>query len=218
MQFELTLAGTEALSTRRMTTLHLMLAFVLCGLGAGCLVLYWYTAVSPKFKEAYAPFAVFGICSLLAGILITAVSVFYKNWLMKGKRNMLLRFVEIGILGGAAILFLLADQQIPASIFGIVAAMISVAAIWESRGPGPLTVTISEKGIELPKGGTLRLISWSEIEGVLLRHSILSIELTRNRLIQRSVSDTAANAEALEAFSANLIRQYEKERAANADW
>ena len=218
MQFELSLAGEDRASTRRMTTLHLMLAFVLCGLGAGCLVLYWFTAVSPKFSSAYSPFAVFGTGSMLAGALIAAVSIFYKNWLLKGKRSLLLRVFEVGIIGGGAILFYLADQRIPAGIFGIVAVMIALAVFWEARSPASQIVIIDETGVNMPKGAMSRLIRWSEVESVLLRHSILSIELTGNRLMQRSVTNTSIDSQALETYCTGMIRQYDKQRAANADW
>ncbi len=216
MQFELSLAGSDLVSNRRMTTLHLMLAFVLCGLGAGCFLLYWFTSVSPTFTSAYTPFALFGVCSMLAGFMIAAVSVFYKNWLMKGRRNILLRVLEIALLGGGALLFLLNGQQIPAVIFAIVAAMIVVATVWEAQKPVAQKVRIDEAGVSLPKNNSSRTIRWAEIEGLLLRHSILSIELTGNRLVQRSIVDTDVDAEILEAFSAARIEQFATERA--KDW
>lgn len=218
MQFELSLAGVEAVSTRRMTTLHLMLAFVLCGLGGGCLVLYWFTATSPKFTTAYQPFAVFGICSFAAGMIIVAVSVFYRNWLMKGKRSIMLRVIEILFLCGACIIFALAGQMKPATIFGIVAVMIAIAAFLEARKPATQVVTINENGISLPKQGITKKIRWNEIERVLLRHSILTIELSGNHLIQRAVTVNTEDTPDIEAFSADLIQQFAKERAANAAW
>jgi hypothetical protein len=216
MQFELSLAGHEAVSTRRMTTLHLMLAFVLCGLGAGCLVLYWFTAISPKFKAAYSPFAIFGICSLLAGLAIAAVSVFYKNWLLKGRRSFMLRVLEVLLIGGAAAVFFIAGQNIPAGVFGIAAALIALSALWERRAPSGRRVTIDASGISLPGGAIAKLLRWSEIESVLLRHNILTIELTGNRLIQRNILMENVHPEDLEAFSAGMVRQHEKERV--ADW
>jgi hypothetical protein len=200
-----------------MTTLHLMLAFVLFGLGAGCLVLYWFTAVSPKFTAAYTPFAVFGTCSLLAGIAIAAVAVFNKKWLMNGRRSAALRVIEVGLIGSAALVFLLAGQKIPAAIFGIVASLITIAAFWEAQKPAARTIVINESGISMQHGGG-KLYRWSEIESVILRHSILSVELIGNRLMQRAVVDSDIDGGALETYCAGLIRQFERERAANAAW
>jgi len=213
MQFELSLAGTDAVSNRRMTTLHLMLAFVLCGLGAGCFLLYWFTAVSPNFTSPYSPFAIFGVCSMLAGGMIAGISIFYKNWLLQGRRNILLRFLEIGLLSGGGLLFYLSDQHIPATIFIIVAFMISIATFWEAQRPAVQLVRIDKSGVSLPKNNSAKLLRWSEIEGLLLRHSILSIELTGNRLVQRNIVDTDVDPSAIEIYSASLIEENATKRA-----
>lgn len=195
-----------------------MLSFTLCGLGAGCLVLYWFTAISPKFPSAFRPFLVFGICSMLAGFGIAAVSVFYRSWLLQGRRSTLLRVAEGAIIGGGSALFALAGQKPPALIFGIVGALIILAAFWEARRAHTKSIIIGAEGILLPKGSGFKKLRWDEIEGVLLRHSILSIELTGNKLIQRNIREAGTDIQGLEQFSADLIRQHEKERLANAPW
>lgn len=219
MQYVLPLTPANTNSTRRMTTLHLMLAFVLCGIGAGCLVLYWFTAVSEKFAHAYRPFAIMGACSMLVGFGVAAIAVFNKQWLMQGRRSFWLRLFEVLMLAGIAATFAVFGQWRPAALFGFIGLAITVAAFWEWRKPVAEEAVIAEAGISLPKGTYNRLIRWSEIESVLLRHSILSIELIGNRLIQRSMrQDATPDTGAVEAFAKKYIQQYEKERAANAAW
>ena len=219
MQYVLSLTPADTGSTRRMTTLHLMLALVLCGIGAGSFVLYWFTAVSPKFDHAYRPFAVLGACSFLAGLGIASVAIFYKNWLMQGRRSLGLRIVELLLMSGASLTFASGGERRPAMLFGIITLAILGAAVWERRKPAQPEARIDEHGITLPKGGFTQTIRWSEIEGVLLRHSILSIELTGNRLVQRSIQEESDfDASVIEAYSQVLIRKYEKQRAANAAW
>jgi hypothetical protein len=219
MQYVLPLTAADTGSTRRMTTLHVMLAFVLCGIGAGCLVLYWFTGISPKFTAAYRPFALLGIVSFLAGLAIVVTSVFYKKWLMQGRRSLMLRVIEVLILTSAGITFALAGQYRPATIFGVICLAILAATIWELRKPTAQQVLIDEKGITLPRRGLSHTIRWTEIEGVLLRHSILSVEVVGNQLVQRSIDKSASiDASSIESFSKTLIQKYEKERAANADW
>ncbi len=200
-----------------MTTLHLMLAFTLCGLGAGSIVLYWFTSVSPNFKEAYRPFMVFGICSFLFGLGIAAVSVFYKNWLMQGKRSFLLRICEIGMLTTGSVLYRFAGQNIPSTIFGLVAGLIAIAAIWESRKPGNPSAIINEEGVLISNGQIRKRIPWDEIESVLLRHGILTIEMSENRLLQRSLSGPV-DIETIEAFGKAQILLHEKKRLAKTAW
>jgi Trp operon repressor len=219
MQYVLPLTPADTGSTRRMTTLHLMLAFVLCGIGAGSFVLYWFTFMSPKFTGAYRPFAVLGGCSIVVGLGIATTTIFYKNWLMEGRRNFWLRVAEVIAIGAASLTFALMGQMRPAILFGVVDAAIILAAVWELRKPTAQKAIIDEHGITLPKGSFTQLLRWSEIENVLLRHSILSIELIGNRLVQRSIHEAATfDAASIERFSQNLIRQYEKQRAANAAW
>jgi hypothetical protein len=219
MQYVLPLTPAETSSTRRMTTLHLMLALVLCGIGAGSFVLYWFTFMSPKFSSAYQPFAVLGGASMVAGLAIATVAMFYKNWLMQGKRSFWLRALEVIILGGASATFALAGQKRPAMLFAGVAVAIILAAIWELRKPAPQKAIIDEHGISLPKSGFTHLIRWNEIENVLVRHGILSIELSGNRLVQRCINEGASfDPGTIEDFSQTFIHQYEKQRLANAAW
>lgn len=167
-----------------MTTLHIMLALVLCGIGAGSLVLYWFTTVSPKFSKPHTPFIVLGACCLLVGIAIIAISIFYKNWLHSGRRNLRLRILEIACVAGACLTFALAGQTRAAMLFGIMAVAILAAVIWELRKPAEAQVLIDEKGIRMPRSGIMRLLPWSDVEKVLVRHGILSIELQGNRRVQ----------------------------------
>jgi hypothetical protein len=218
MEFELLLPPTEGSSTRRMTTLHLMLAVMLCGLGAGCFTLYWFTSVSPNFKHAYTPFLVLGLSSLLSGIAIGVTSVFNKRWLMQGKRSVMLRIAEVALLAAGCGVFAYSNQTKPAIIFGVVALIIAVTAIWESRKPGNQKIVISDIGILLPRKGLMQTLKWREVEGVLLRHGIITIELTGNKRIQHEVMPDGINAESLESYSKQLVNRYASERAANATW
>ncbi len=187
MQFVLPLMPADTGATRRMTTLHLMLALVLCGIGAGSLVLYWFTTISPNFKQAYTPFIWLGILSLLLGAGIFTAAIFYKKWLREGKRSLSLRLLEVLAVIGSSLTFAFAGQAKPALLFGIIALAILAAAIWELRKPATPQALIDEQGIRLPKGGLIRLLPWTEIDKVLVRHGILSIELDGNRLLQRNL-------------------------------
>jgi hypothetical protein len=209
MQFELWQAGDRSLSTRRMTTLHLMLAIALCGYGLGFIIIFWFI---------YPPFAGFGLASFIGGLAIGAIAILNKRWLTKGKRSLMLRFVEIGLFAAGAVFFALAGQLIPTLVFSFVAAMIGVAAAWETQTPGAQKILIDADGIRLPKGVMHKMLGWDEIEGLLYRHGILTIELSKNRLVQRSVNNTQVDANALEAFGAEQIDRHSARRAENAAW
>lgn len=207
----------DAGATRRMTTLHVMLALVLCGIGAGSLVLYWFTIVSPNFSKPYTPFVVLGVFSMLVGLAIIAAAIFYKSWLRAGKRSIGLRLIEIVVVAGASLTFAFAGQGRPAILFAVIAAAILVAAIWEMRKPAAPLAVIDEKGIRLPRGGVVRLLPWSEVDKVLVRHGILSIELSGNRLLQRNLQPgSRAEAAAIEAYCSEQAAAAATTRS--ADW
>jgi hypothetical protein len=217
MQFVLPLMPADNGSSRRMTTLHVMLALVLCGIGAGSLALYWFTAISPNFKKPYAPFVLLGVASLLLGLGIIAAAIFYKSWLRAGKRSLGLRIIEIVMMGGASGTFAFAGQTRPAWLFALIAAAILLAALWEMRKPAAAHAVMDEKGIRLPKGGIMRLIPWSEVDKVLVRHGILSIELSGNRLLQRNLAaGSRPDAAAIEAYCGEQAAAAAVTRS--ADW
>lgn len=192
-----------------MTTLHLMLAIALCGLGLGFMIIFWFL---------YRPFAGFGLGCFLGGLSIGTIAILNKRWLTKGKRSLILRVVEIALFAAGAAIFAAAGQLIPALVFAAIGALIGLATAYETRQPVRSKIRIDEKGILLPKGMTTRLISWVEVEELILRHSILSIELSGNRLIQRTIENNHPDASALETFSAEQIRLHARERAENAAW
>lgn len=192
-----------------MTTLHLMLAIALCGLGLGFMIIFWFL---------YRPFAGFGLGCFIGGLGIGAVAILNKRWLTKGRRSLVLRLFEIGLFAIGATIFAYAAWPIPALVFAAIGALIGLATVYETRQPVKSRILIDEKGILLPKGMTAKHIGWEEVEELILRHSILSIELSGNRLIQRNIENNHPDVSALEAFSAEQIRLHAKERAENAAW
>ncbi len=195
-----------------------MLAFVLCGIGANSLVMYWFRGQLQAFPENFRPFAVFGAVSFLAGLMIFGVFLFNRRWLMKGRRSLVVRIAEVALLGVSCVLFLSSGQKVPGVVFGIIAALIGAAAVWEFMLPKNALVRIDASGIAIPKGGLSKRIAWDRIERVILRHGYLSIELEGNKLLQQRVSPKGADIAALEAFCEQQTTLHASKRAANAAW
>lgn len=218
MQFELRPTDSEAVSSRRLTSLHLMLAFVLCGIGVNGLVLYWFRAQLQHFPLDYQPFALFGAVSFLAGLMIFGMFLFNRRWLMKGRRSLILRIAEIVLLLTSCVLFLKIGQQIPGIVFGIITALIAAAAAWEFALPKQQAIRIDATGVSFPKGGLKKQLAWDRIERVILRHGILSVELEGNKLIQKPVVPAGVDTAALERFCEEQAALHAAKRAANAAW
>lgn len=195
-----------------------MLAFVLCGIGANGLVIFWFRKELQAVPQDFQPFAIFSIVSFLAGLMIFGLFLFNRNWLRKGNRSMIVRIVEIALLLISCVLFLRIGQRVPGIVFGVIAALISAAAVWEFMLPKHQVIKVNATGVSLPKGGLTKVLGWDRIERVILRHGILSIELEGNKLLQNPVLMQDVDVSALERFCADQAALHAEKRAANAAW
>lgn len=218
MQFELRAIDSEAGPSRRLTSLHLMLAFVLCGIGVNGLVLYWFRAQLQTPTMHSQPFALFGVISFLAGLMIFGMLLFNRRWIMRGRRSLMLRIAEIALLLTSCVLFLQIGQLVPGLVFGIITALIAAAAAWEAFLPKQQSILINAAGVSMPKGALKKVYGWDRIERVILRHGILSIELEGNKLVQQPVVPAGVDVAALETFCAGQAASHAAKRAANAAW
>ncbi len=232
MEYVLPLMPETGFQTRRVTTLHLSLAFTLGSLGLCCMLLYmftasshifstayWYSSLPAGFRSANTSFAIFGACALAAATGIAVTAIRRRDWLRVGRRNAMLRFIEVILLVLACALFARAQQKFPAAIFGVLALFVSAVGLWEMRSQAAPLAIMNESGVRLPKGGFTKSYSWKEIETIRLRHGILSVELSGNRLVQRSLRDEAQfDGEAVEAFCRLHAARHEQARAAANAW
>ena len=220
MQFELlALPANDRQTARRATTLHLMIAIALCAMAAGCGMLVWFKAILPATPRAVGPTRVFSIICLLCGSGILALTIFRRSWIMKGRRSFLLRTMEVALMAVLTIVFASAGHTKAAIIFSGVTLAILLVAIYEGRPrPQEHTIVVNDNGVKVPKSGLSKTYRWQEIESLLLRHGILSIELSGNILVQRELGKDDVDAGLLEAFAASRIAAFAKERAANALW
>lgn len=218
MQFILPL-HEDARTQRHATTLHVMLAFLLFGIGVATEGLYWFTSVSPNFKAfgAYKPFLFFGIACLAASIVLILLTVFQKTWLREGKNNLLFRIIEMVLLATSSVLFFMNGWNMPALLFGLMGAVVVFAILRERRTAESGRVSIDDAGIIVSTAARTRKLAWNEVESVLLRFSILTIECKDNRLIQQNIAGNTANAAALMDYSKEKI-EAAKAVAVGNDW
>jgi hypothetical protein len=189
---------------RHSATLHIMLAFLLMALGIASLVLFWFTWISPTFAHsggAYIPFLVFGILSVCFSITILVLTIFQKNWVQQQRNNKALRFVELGLLAGGGIIFLLNNWKLPAALFGLMAAVVVFAIIQESGSAKKGAVLIDETGITFPR----KKLDWKEVKRVILRFGTLTVDLNGNKLLQQNIAAHTIAVHELEAFCSQQI-------------
>lgn len=206
----------DGVSQRHATTLHIMLAFLLLGIGIAAIGLFWFTTVSPAFEQhggGYKPFIFFGLAAILASIAIISLSVFQKGWMRKERNSLIFRIVEFGLLAVSSILFFINHWNMPAALFGLMSLVVVFAILRERRAAGSIQIGIDETGVQLPG----RVITWTNIENVLLRFGTLTIELNGNKVIQQNVAAPGVDAPALEDYCRKMIDTHKVVTVDN-DW
>ena len=101
----------------------------------------------------------------------------------------------------------------PAIIFGIVCVALIYALFWENK-TGERNVIINEVGILTPKANTDPL-KWHEIQHVVLRFGIITIDCLDNRLLQWNIQDITFDEDIFSEFCKAQIAANIKNRGKN---
>lgn len=201
MIFELPVAE-ERVKKHQVTGLHLLTAFVFTGSGA---LIYW---LSDALKLA-------GIGLLVVGLLLFFV-VFFGKKLLATKANLYLRVGELVICLSFLAVSVAENRWIPIVIAGILSIALLFSIIAENQNKKAANIRIDERGISLPFITTKRFIKWSEIEKVILRFGILTVDCYDNHLSQWHVGALNADIKQFDDFctqqiAAGLIKRKEEE-------
>ncbi|RYD52852.1 MAG: hypothetical protein EOP52_01520 [Sphingobacteriales bacterium] len=199
---------------RQTLALHLLISFVLFAVGIFCLVMYWFTGISPNFKMAIGAFGFFGALCFAGGIAVYALSI---SVVRRARYATLLRVLELLLLAGGAVLFFLNDWIVPAVLSGILAGLAIVAALYEIKTPADTVIQISGEGVFRKAGLKSTHLRWRELQQVLYRRSILTIDCVDNRLYQYPVQAPQIDGPLFEAFCADQIAQALPDRQ-KANW
>lgn len=202
MMFELALPE-ERVKPHQVTALHLMAALAMIGSGA-------------VLKLFYPPAAVWSLVLAGVGVVLLLVSIFRNRWLTRSKANRVIRFIQLLLMAGLSLFFISKQWTPPAVIFGILGAAMLFALFWEQRAGRLQVIRIDEQGIKLPATSRRRNIGWPEVERVILRFGILTIDCEDNRLYQWNTSTTDIDTDTFEAFCFAHIEAGRKKRV--ADW
>lgn len=192
-----------------------MTGLALLAVGIVSSVLYWFTHISPKFKGAHSPFGIFGLVCVLAGLIVLVIAVFNKKWLRRPRANLVLRITELIILLGSTGAFYLFGWHIPAAMFGVLSLAVLFALFWEQSGSKGQAVLIDDAGVHLPFAFRGRTLPWWEIEQVLLRHGVLTVDCFDNHLYQWNVQPPAFSPAAFEEDCTARIAASEADRKKN---
>lgn len=182
----------EKVKPHQVTGLHLLSAFVIAGIGA-------------FFYLLYADVKWAGLAMMIAGLVLLFISLFKIKWITQGINNRLFRVFELAALLSTAIYLALHHRWIPTIVPGSLSLALLFALYWERGAYKNLTIQVSKEGIKLPVTSRKRQVHWHEVEQVLLRYGILTIDCHNNRLFQYHVEPAGVDKEAFENYCSDNV-------------
>lgn len=178
MEYQVLLEGKQV-KKNQVTGMHLMAGFLLLVMG----FITWLVPDKVK-QEQQLLLNIAGILCSLFGLSIVFISIFLNKRIIQGKGNFILRIAEAGVLGAIIIYSLLQQWYLPAAYSGAGLLGIILAYYWEKNGKKTRTALFNDEGITIPGLGRKTRMRWQELNRILLRHHILTVDCHDNKLFQ----------------------------------
>ncbi len=220
MVFELPLTE-EKVKRQQVITLHLIVSFTLLLTGAFLMLIQYLInslsgAQRAVFNTLSLPVA-WGSAIFVTGLGLLGLLIFRNSLVTTKNTNRILRITELGLLLCFASFAAIHKLTVPAIIYGIVSAAILFALYWESVSDNTLYIRVDERGIRLPLTSRKRFLGWWEIENVLLRFGVLTIDCYDNRLFQWNIRSISFDKEHFQRFCSEHIAAG-KEKRKQYEW
>ena len=212
MHFEFPLAE-ERVKRKQVISLHLVVTFALIATGVFLLLVQYLidhlpVAGQEGYQMALASYngsGMLGMVSLGLGILLPVFLVLRKSWFSGKKTNQALRITELLLMVTLGTMAAVHGFMIPALIYAMITGAILFAIYWESITDNILYVHINEDGVRLPPTCRKKHLHWNEVEQVIYRFGILTIDCYDNRLFQWNIRETSFDKSDFNAFCTEHI-------------
>lgn len=212
------LLQSKGVNSKNVTFSHLMAAFLLIIMGAVSFIimaLLGETKAAVAASEALLYKSVSAIY-ILAGIIILFITIRFNKKITLQKNSTKLRIAEIIMLLPVCIFCFSKGWYVPAAFSGVGIFGILYAFLYENAAAKPNIVTINKEGIAIPNYKT-SFLSWDRVLRLIVRHQILTIEVTGNKLFQLDLaSGQQMDTEAIESFA--LVQIKENKKVIKNDW
>ncbi|RQO30233.1 hypothetical protein DBR32_11690 [Taibaiella sp. KBW10] len=153
---------------------------------------------------------------IVSGILILFITIRFNKKITIPKNSTKLRIAEIVMLLPVSIFCFTKAWYVPAAFSAVGIFGILYAFLYENTAAKPNIVQISKDGITIPNHKT-SFLSWDKVLRLIVRHQILTIEVTGNKLFQLDLSsDQKPDVESIESFA--LIHIKENKKVIKNDW
>lgn len=171
------------LKRNQVTALHLMVGFLLILMG----FVTWLIPGSLKSMR-YAFLDTISLIYIVFGFFLLFVSVFFNKKIIQGKSNLLIRFMEVTALFPILIYSLIQKWYLPATYSAAAFTGIVFAYFWEKNAGKKAQVHIDKEGVRLPHF-TGKTLKWPEIERLIIKHGVLTIDCRNNHLYQYEIEN-----------------------------
>jgi hypothetical protein len=216
--YQVTIKSPYQKAERQSTFLYLLNGFTMTGMGAFSYLLGNTAWIKSVFHRSVLPLGILSIGLLVYGLLLL-FAVFFRNkqWLQNAKAAKWIRLFCIVANLKVSILFLLSNWWLAAAIAALLLGAQLFALILQRKIGQPLSTQFATDQIILPASARRRTLAWTEVNRVLLRHGILTIDCVNNVLYQWPIDQMPAfSADELEAFSIAQIELAKPNRS--SDW
>jgi len=193
--------------------MHLMAGFLLLVMG----FLTWLVPDSVKQQE-FSFLNNAGLAYSLLGLAILVICIFFNKKVLQGRGNFMLRVLELAALTPVIIYSLIQKWYLPAAYSGAAFIGIVLAYYLEKNGKKSRIAVFNDEGAHIPGLGSKSHMPWKDLERVLMRHRILTIDCKDNKLFQLDIETVPGNFSA-EDFEAYCKVQVEaKKHLYKSDW
>src|SRR5690606_37671451 len=131
-----------------------------------------------------------GIAYAVTGFGLILASVFFNKRLIQNPAaNFILRWAELLLMLPVLSYTIWQQWYLPAawSAAGVVA--VTLAMYFETASHKPKHIRIDNDGVLLPRPGRNMLIQWQDIQRLIIKHNIITIDCRNNKLFQYYINN-----------------------------
>lgn len=152
------------------------------------------------------------------GLLLILISIFLNKKIIQGKGNFVLRTLELIAFATIVTYSLYQRWYLPAAYSGAALIGIVLAYYWERSGHKNRLAMFSDAGVRISGLGSKSQMSWQDLNRIMLRHRILTVDCRDNKLFQLEIESLPAhfNPEDFEAYCHIQIEA--KKHLHNKEW
>jgi hypothetical protein len=201
--YQILLEG-KRLKRNQITGMHLMVGFLLIGIG----IVTW--SVPNTVKQTALDFLnYFGMIYALLGFLIIIICILFNRKVIQTKANTIIRIIEMMALLLMLIFSVYKKWYLPVGYSSAALLGIILTYILEANNKKDKKATFNETGVKIPGLGSNSNRPWSAIKNIILKNNILTVDFRNNKLYQAHLSknNKSLNQEDFVAFAKEKITQ-----------